>query len=173
MKNHTNQNDIVADYYTRFYEDIKNFVGSKLHYADETEDIVQNTFVRLLQMKQMITPATLRSLVYTIANNLILDYWRHKKKAEEYEHFIRKADWTGKWSVDGESVYSATEIERLLEHSIALLSPKQRSVYRLNLYDGLQVSEIAQKMNYNYKYTENHLGKARKVVRNYLKEMLA
>ncbi len=165
--------NIIASYYTCHYEELKNYVGSRLQYSAETEDLVQNVFVRLLQMKQMITPVTLPSLTYTIAHNLISDYWRHKKKTEEYEHFIKKSNTVGKHAIDGESVYSTIEIEELLEHGIAQLNKKERIVYRMNLFDGLKVSEIAQKTDSSYKSTENHLGRARKVVRNYIMKMLA
>ncbi len=173
MEKQKRKNSILADYYRCHYEELKNFVASRLLYSAETEDLVQNVFVRLLQMEQMITPVTLPSLTYTIARNLILDYWRHKKKTEEYEHYIKKSDSTGKLTIDGESVYSAVEIEELLEHGIAQLNRQERTIYRMNLFDGMKVSEIALKTETNYKSTENHLGRARKVVRNYMTKMLA
>ncbi len=166
-------NSIVADYYDRHYEELKNFVATRVLYSAETEDLVQNIFMRLLQMDEMIVPLTLPSLIYTTARNLIQDYWRRRKKAEEYEHYIKKADTTGKLFIDGESVYSAVEIEELLEQGIAQLSKKQRTIYSLNIYDGLKTSEIALKMKTNYKSAENHLGRARKAVRNYMRQMLA
>lgn len=167
------KNSMLADYYVCHYEELKNFVASRLLYSAETEDLVQNIFVRLLQMEQMITPETLPSLTYTIARNLILDYWRRRKKAEKYEHFIKNTDTACKYAVDGESVYSAVEIEKLLENGIALLNRNERTIYRMNVYEGMKVSEIAQKAELDYKCTENHLGRARKVVRSYMTKMLA
>ena len=38
----------------------------------------QNIFLRLLQMDKMISSVTLPCLVYTVARNLICDYWRHR-----------------------------------------------------------------------------------------------
>ena len=81
---------IIADYYTFHYEELLAFVASRLHvYSDEAEDIVQNVFLRLLQTDKMITPITLPCLVYTMARHLICDFWRHRKRVEEHEHFIQ------------------------------------------------------------------------------------
>lgn len=173
MEQNESKRSIIADYYIYHYEDLRSFVASRLLFADEAEDIVQNVFVRLLQMDKMITPITLPCLVYTMAKNLIFDYWRHKKKVEEYEHILSKSDWQPRYAVDTESVYSAQEIHEILERGIARLSDKQNKVYRLNIYEGMQVKEISSCLDIHYKNVENRLGTARKLVRSYVKRMLA
>ena len=56
----TNSNySIIADYYSEHYNELKLYVMSRSLPADEAEDIVQNTFVRLLRGDKMITPVTL------------------------------------------------------------------------------------------------------------------
>ena len=60
----TNLNySIIADYYSEHYNELKLYVMSRSLPADEAEDIVQNTFVRLLQGDKMITPVTLPCFV--------------------------------------------------------------------------------------------------------------
>ena len=171
--NNESKYSIVAAYYAEHYDEIKSFVYSRTSHSAEAEDIVQNLFVRLLRLNKMITPITLPCLVYTMARNLIIDYWRCKKYREEYEHFISKGDWQSKYVEDTESIYSVHEIEMYLEKSMAHLSEKQSRVVRMNLIDGMQVGEIARKLDINYKNTENQLGAARKVVRNYMRMVYA
>ena len=172
MEQIESKHSVIAEYYTEHYAELKAFVASRLLFAEDAEDIVQNIFVRLLQMDKMITPITLPCLVYTIARNLIFDYWRHKRKVEEYEHIIQKGDWTSQYAEDVESIYSAHEVEKKLEQSIARLSSKQSKIYRLHIYEGMQVSEIAEKLSLKYKNVEYCLGSARKEVRNYMKKMM-
>lgn len=173
MEQKESKHSIIAEYYTDHYDELKSYVASRLLYASEAEDVVQNVFVRLLQINKMITRITLPCLVYTIAKNLITDYWRHKNKVEEHEHYIRKCDCMSRYVEDGESVYSALEINEILERGIARLTPNQSKVYRMNIYDGMQVSEIAKTLHLNYKNAENRLGTARKEVRNYVRRVLA
>ena len=101
---------IIADYYTNHYDELKKFVISRLQVVDEAEDIVQDIFVRLLQSDQMISPVTLPCLVYTMARNKIVDYWRCRQQYEKYEHFIRKGSWINRSSEGVESVFSAREV---------------------------------------------------------------
>lgn len=172
MEQIESKHSVIAEYYTAHYDELQRFVASRLLFAEDAEDIVQNIFVRLLQMDKMITPVTLPCLVYTVARNLIFDYWRHKRKVEEYEHVIQKSDLFQRSAENVESVYSAHEVERELERSIARLSQKQAKIYRLHIYEGMQVSEIAEKLSLKYKNVEYCLGSARKEVRTYMKKVV-
>lgn len=79
---------MIADYYSHHYDEVLGFVSKRMMYAEGAEDIVQNVFMRLLRTDKMITPITLPCLVYTTARNLLIDYWRHRRSVEVYEHFI-------------------------------------------------------------------------------------
>lgn len=171
MKKPQSEFDIIADYYTEHFDELKAFVAKRILYADGAEDIVQNVFLRLLSSDKMITPITMPSLVYTVARNLIYDYWRHRRSVEEYEHYLAVSPNGG--HNDVYSVYSANEINEILERGISRLTDKQRVVYRMNIYDGLKVSEISDRLNMNYKNVENRLGSARKEIRHFMERMLA
>lgn len=171
MGNLKNDFTVIADFYTCHYKEIVAFVSSRILNNDEAEDIVQNVFMRLLNTDKMITVVTLPNLVYTIARNLIYDYWRHRKFVDEYEHYImyrmqQERD-------NSMSVYSIKEISELLEHGIAKLADKQQVIYKMSIYGGLKISEISDTLNINYKSAENRLGLARKEIRRYMARMLA
>ena len=171
MEKPDNNYRYIAEYYSMHRDELCAFAAGRLKYAYEAEDIVQNVFLRLLSTDKMITPVTLPCLVYTIARNLIYDNWRRHKSADEYEHVLAA---TAKVNPhDGESVYSVSELHRLLEQGMARLSDRQREVYRMNLIDGMKVSEISMKLNIGYKSAEHRLGEARKEVREYFARMLA
>lgn len=164
---------IIADYYANHYDELKEFVISRLQVVDEAEDIVQDIFVRLLQSDQMILPVTLPCLVYTMARNKVIDYWRCRQQHEKYEHFIRKCSWINSSSEGVESIFSAREVNEILERGIAQLTESQRSVYRLNLYEDMPVRQIAVVLNLKYKQAEKKLGVARKKVRGFVEKALA
>lgn len=164
---------IIADYYANHYDELKEFVISRLQVVDEAEDIVQDIFVRLLQSDQMISPVTLPCLVYTMARNKVIDYWRCRQQYEKYEHFIRKGSWINSSSEGVESIFSAREVNEILERGIAQLTESQRSVYRLNLYEDMPVRQIAVVLNLKYKQAEKKLGVARKKVRGFVEKALA
>ena len=158
---------LIETYYTEHRDELLAFVGSRLGGSVESEDIVQNIFVRLLTTDKMITPITLPALVYTIARNLITDYYRRRNTYEEFEHFIKGSSEEGD---SMESVISAKELTALLERSLARVPENCREVYRLHIYGGMKVSEISQALGEGYKSVEHRLGSAKKVVRQYLRK---
>jgi RNA polymerase sigma-70 factor (ECF subfamily) len=160
-------NNLIETYYTDHRDELLAFVSSRLGGSEESEDIVQNVFLRLLTTDKMITEITLPALVYTITRNLITDYYRRRHTYEAFEHFIK-----GSSEEDDsmESVFSARELTELLERGLVRVPENCREVYRLHIYGGMKVSEISQAIGEGYKSVEHRLGTARKAVRQYLRK---
>lgn len=173
MEQMESKHGMIAKFYTEHYDELKSFVASRLQFADEVEDIVQNVYLRLLQLDQMITSNTLHSLVFTIANNMIKDYWRRKKCYDKFVHFVTTTNWCCKTQPDVSSVYSVQEVHEILERGIARLADNQSRIYRMSIFEGKRVGEIAKELNLNYKCAEQRLGAARKEMRSYMKKALA
>ena len=159
--------NLIETYYTNHRDELLAFVSSRLGGSEESEDIVQNVFLRLLTSDKMITPITLPALVYTMTRNLISDYYRRRHAYEEFEHFIKG----GSDEVDSmESVFSATELTELMERGLARIPENCREIYRMHIYGGMKVSEISLTLGEGYKSVEHRLGTARKAVRQYLRK---
>ncbi len=159
----------IRNFYTEHYTDLHTYVNSKVRNAVLSDDIVQNVFIRLLSFDGIVDVKTIPGLVYTTARNLICDHYRHKKFKDEYAGYICSLPDTELCNVADEC--DADELRRLLESGIARLNEKQRVIYRMNVYDGLPVSEISKTLNMNYKSVENRLGSARKEMRKYMTRM--
>ena len=163
---------LITDYYRLHVGEVKAFVLKRMDYSAESEDIVHDIFLKLLESDKIVSAVTLPCLVYTMARNMIYDYLRHRAVGEVSEHYIHKV--SGKLGEAGcSSVYSAVDICEILERGMARLSAGQRSIYRMNVVEGMQVSEISECLHENYKSGENRLGIARKMMRMYMRRMLA
>lgn len=154
---------LITEYYISHRDELLAFVSSRLRGSDFAEDIVQNVFLKLLTTDKMISEVTLPSLVYTIARNLITDYYRRHTNYEEYEHYIKSQGLSSQ-----ESVFSVREITERLERGLARLPENCREIYRMHIYGGMKVSEISQELGEGYKSVEHRLGFARKAMRQYL-----
>ena len=159
-------NNLIETYYRSHRDELLAFVGSRLGGIVEAEDIVQNVFVRLLTTDKMITEVTLPALTYTIARNLISDYYRRRNTYEEFEHYIKRSSDTGS---SMESVFSAMELTGLMERGLARVPENCREIYRMHIYGGMKVGEISQALGEGYKSVEHRLGAARKALRSFLK----
>ena len=158
--------NLIETYYRNHRDELLAFVSSRLGGAVEAEDIVQNVFLRLLTTDKMITEITLPALTYTIARNLISDYYRRRNTYEEFEHYIKRSsdDYSSM-----ESVFSAKELTELLERGLARIPENFREIYRMHIYGGMKVGEISQTLGEGYKSVEHRLGVARKALRSFLK----
>ena len=160
--------NLIETYYRDHRDELLAFVSSRLGGAVEVEDIVQNVFLRLLTTDKMITEITLPALTYTIARNLISDYYRRRNTYEEFEHYIKRSsdDYSSMESM--ESVISAKELTELLERGLARVTENCREIYRMHIYGGMKVGEISQTLGEGYKSVEHRLGAARKALRSFL-----
>lgn len=156
----------LADYYTQHRNEIVSFVAVRVGDADVAQDIVQDVFVRLLCSDKLISDTTLPALVFTMARNAVIDWFRHRRIREEYEHYIIG---TGDTSESMESVISTRELMERLERTLARLAPECRDVYQLHIYGGMQVSQIAEETHQPYRAVEYRLGQARREVRRQLR----
>lgn len=164
-----NNNVHIINYYTLHRGEIIDFIAVRISDADEAQDMVQDIFLRLLRGHRLITPQTLPCLIYTMARHAVVDYHRRRHAYEAYEHNIKRMDSTQ----EIESVISAQQLMERLERSLARLPETCAKIYRLHIYDGLKVSDIAKELSLPYKQVENRLGQARKYVRQRLHGKIA
>ena len=160
-----NNNQLISNYYAAHRDEIVLFIAVRIADANEAQDQVQDIFLRLLRGHQLITPQTLPYLVYTMARHSVSDYYRRRHVHEEYEHYLKNTDTTG----EIESIISASQLMERMERSLARLPEACGRIYRLHIYDGLKVSDIAKQLELPYKQVENRLGQARRYVRQQLK----
>jgi RNA polymerase sigma-70 factor (ECF subfamily) len=164
-------NQLLSNYYSMHRDELVSFIAVRTVDAIEAEDIVQDIFLRLLRGQHLITPQTLPSLLHTMARHAVCDYYRRRHVHEEYEHYIQTSDFSCQTSDDSvESVFSAHQLMERMERSLARLPKACCEIYRLHIYDGMKVSDIAQELSLPYKQVENRLGQARKAVRQQLRK---
>lgn len=166
-----NQEQIISDYYIQHRKELIAFVTRSISDSLLAEDIVQDVFIRLLQIDKMITEITMPALVYKITRNLIFDYQRRKYHEIEYIKVAKK--FNNKDNVN-QFVYSVSDVTEFFERGVVtLLTNNQQQVYLMNVVDGMKISNIADTLGENYKTIEGRLGQARKKMREYMKQMLA
>lgn len=160
-----NKQSLISNYYSAHRDELLAYASSRLGDRDEAEDIVQNTFLRILTTNKMLTEQALPALVYTVCRNLVNDYFRRRASRFEYEHYIQCA---GIGNSSMESVFFAADIVEQMERGLARIPENCRKIYRMHILGGMRVSEISAETGENYKTVENRLGLARREMRHYL-----
>lgn len=160
-----NKQSLISNYYSAHRDELLAYASTRLGDRDEAEDIVQNTFLRILTTNKMLTEQALPALVYTVCRNLVNDYFRRRAFRFEYEHYIQC---TGIGNSSMESVFFAADIVEQMERGLARIPENCRKIYRMHILGGMRVSEISAETGEKYKTVENRLGLARREMRHYL-----
>jgi len=160
---------LIAEYYTQHRSALLAYASSRLGDQDEAEDLVQDTYVRLLTSDKLLTEQTLPALVFTICRNLINDRFRRRAFRYEYQHYIQATE-DGKTSM--ESAIFAADILRRMERGLARMPEQCRTIYSMHILGGMRVSEISAETGEKYKTVENRLGQARRQMRQLLRAVV-
>ena len=164
-----NKNQLISNYYSLHRDELLAYASTRLGDHDEAEDLVQNSFLRILTTDKMLTEQTLPALVFTVCRNLVNDYFRRRAFRHEYEHYLRGSKDGG---MSMESVFYAADIVAAMERGMIRIPENCRNIYRMHILEGMRVSEISEQTGEKYKTVENRLGLARKQMRNYLRAVV-
>lgn len=123
----------------------------------QAEDIVQEVFMRLYRKKRYWKPSSTKftTLLFRITYLVSLKATRHKKKHIPLEHSDDLAS--------PESLVSDASHD--LERMLTLLSPHQRAVIILRLFEGLSTAETAHVLGCREGTVKSHLFRAVQTLR--------
>ncbi len=163
-------NELVNRYKDRLVNFIFRYTGNK----EESEDLAQDTFLRLYKSKHLyVEIAKFSTWFYTIALNLTRTYMNKKNKMKTtsisnyYDDEEKDYELTSGYILPDDSANAATEGE-IIQNAISSLNPKFREVIILRDIQDLDYEEIS-------KITSLPLGTVKSRInrgRECLKEML-
>jgi RNA polymerase sigma-70 factor (ECF subfamily) len=146
----TGDPDAWGQIYRRFSGPVYGFFVHQVHDPGVAEDLTASVFVEAIQAASRFNGslAALRSWIFRIARNDLIDYWRHARRVQsEAIDDVADADLARAIPVDdpADTAISSVNRGRLLA-SIHRLSPEQRQVVLLRLAGDLSSAEIAKVM---------------------------
>ena len=139
MDQHTLKSRFLSAY-DQYADPIYRFCFMKTSNADLAEDLTQDSFMRLWQkMREGVEITNERALLYTIARNLVIDWYRKKKEQSLDALMDAGADFAGEGK---ERTLVFAETEEALA-AIEKLDESAREVLLLRFVEGYSPREIA------------------------------
>lgn len=160
----------LTETYTTYRPLVVRYIYRKLNGCMETEDLVQDAFLRLLEYRSMLRPETVRSFLYTIVRNLVTDYLRRHYKKQEVMACM--CEGLSASVEDMESAVMAKDLFCQEKKRVNQLSPKVRAVYSMSRFEEKTTSEIAEELNIPKRTVEGYLLIGRKSVREYMRQCI-
>ncbi len=159
------KNDL-KEVYDQYFESLRGFLYYKTGDIDLSEDLVQEVFIKVWEKRDSIKKDTIKSLLYTIANNLMINHFKHKQVVMNHQGDVIAQNRTELNSP--QFVLEGKEFEEKLNAVIQSLPEGCREVFLMNRIDKLKYEEIADRLELSVKAIEKRMSKAIGIIREQL-----
>jgi len=153
---------------------IFNYINSKTLDSQISNDILQETFIKvfkLIRKGSYIEQGKFVPWVIRISHNLVMDYYRNKKRSKIiYEKDMKYSFLNVDHEKDfqTERIISDKTLSKTLKDMIDKLPESQKEIVRLRFYENFSFKEIAEMNNISI---NTALGRVRYSINNLRKEM--
>lgn len=163
-------NELIARIFADQRQSVFFYVYKKIGKKEDSEDLVQDAYLRLLEYRTMLRPDTVKYFLFTIVRNLVIDYFRRFYKRQEVVDFLQEFSQTK--TMESDSPVIIKDLQKQEWNRVRLLPRQRRKIYVMNRFEGKNLSEIASELHLSQRTVENHLFISRKEVRMYMKQCI-
>ena len=161
---------LIAEAYIEYRDALVNYVFWRINDYEEASDLVQDVFLRLLSY-DLVTRDMLKSLCYTVANNLVVDYLRrHYKRQEVMAYALRMEQ--AREVVTPEEETSCRNLAEMEHKLMQVLSSAAGRVYQLTRMEEMKTDDIASLLQVSKRTVESHQLNARKRMREMFRAII-
>jgi RNA polymerase sigma-70 factor, ECF subfamily len=154
-----NEGDIVAfdAIYARYCHRLYGFVFRYLKNREDTEEIVQEVFLKIWEARQRIDSySSFDSFIFTIAYNSTITLLRKRITEQKYLGNLKlRLEISSTPDLIDEIQFK--ELDERVHTLINRLTPRQQEIFRLSRDERLTHDQIAQKLNISANTVKNHI----------------
>lgn len=150
--------------FDQYFEPIKSFIYYKIGDTAISEDLVQETFIKLWERKEEINKETVKSLLYTISSNLAKNHIKHQNVVFNFANKQKLQS----YSESPQHVLEEAEFNKKLQSAIGSLSEAHRTTFLMNRIEQITYVDIALRLDISVKTVEKRMSIAIKHLHNEL-----
>jgi RNA polymerase sigma factor, sigma-70 family len=151
--------------FDEYYDSIRRFLYFRCGDVDLSEDIAQEAFVKLWDVRDTVRKESTLSLLYTIATNLLNNHHKHQKVVLNFQKNTTTSDIN---TEEADHPMREQEMMERLEKILSDMPEKCRIPFLMNRIEELTYTEIAQRLELSVKAVEKRMKEALDFVRNKL-----
>lgn len=153
--------------YKRYLVRLLNTAFQKTNSRELAQELVQESFMELyLHRHRLEIHTSLQGYLFTILKNKIFNYYRHKQVQKKYRLFVESRG--EQHTMDSGKTLEGKELQDRISALIQQLPAQCRTVFLLSREGSLSNKEIAGQLNISVNTVEQHIRKARRLLRNAL-----
>lgn len=149
-----------------YFDGLRRFLYYKTGDIDLSEDIAQDVFLKVWEKRDMIKKSTVKSLLFTMGNNLLIDYYRNKTTTNKHRSQLQTSLQTENQSPH--FLMEEKEFEDKLNTVLKMIPNGQREVFLMSRIDGLKYEEISTRLGLSIKAVEKRISKAMMIIKENL-----
>jgi RNA polymerase sigma-70 factor (ECF subfamily) len=155
----------IAGIYTEFHQSLLSFVRSKIRSREDAEDILQNIFIKISGNADSLSEKVdLKSWLFTVAKNAVIDYYRIKSKKRDVEF----DDTVSENFVDEGSIDPTKGLDGCVGTMINLLPEEYRTIVTDAEVNGIRQKDLAEKYNMPYPSMRSRVQRGRERLKQLL-----
>ena len=158
---------LIAEIYNAYYTPILKYIKAHTNNHYLSEDLAQNVFVRVLDYKSTLLKETIKSFIYSIAHNIVVDFLRCKMTYNEFcINVFDTIQIPSTEKTDSKVMYG--ELLSIEKQKMSEFPIQRKKVYYMSRYNDFTIADISRDLGISYRTVECHLYTGRKIMREYL-----
>lgn len=147
-----------------YYPRVRSFLYSLTNDEDASDDLAQDTFVRLWTYRESLREVTnLNAYIYRTTKNVLFGYIEERQRTAS---LVSLDDTFTEPSIDEvEAIVYEHELEEALRMAVDAMPAQRRQVYRMSREQGMRLQEIAEALGISKRTVEAHLSTALNTLR--------
>ncbi len=147
----------------RYYRPLLSFFRKRTHNTADTQDLVQQVFLRLAQNSEQTAIENPDAYIFQTASNTLKDHYRRNSVRDRFANILLEDSGTtydSRSDLSPERVLQAREEVSLVAAALRQLPERTRDIFMLRCFEGLKHAEIARLQGLSVRAVEKHFAKA-------------
>lgn len=163
------KSELITMAYKSYYDNVHKYIWSKVESYELASDLTQDVFMRLLNHANMLRQETIKSLIFTIARNIIVDYKRRFTKNLDFLSY--NYDIVSKQSYSADETTIVNDLQNLEKNIINRFPTLRRTIYCMYHHEDMTPMEISEALNMDRHIVYDHLFVGKKIVREHFRKI--
>lgn len=149
----------LLETFDRHVPGLRTFIRGYFPRAEDTEDILQEVFLRAFRQEQRTTIFFYKAFLYKVARNVCInELGKARRKMESSAEDLGGPDvFVDGSHVDGDARLESRRKLALLAEAVETLPPKCRRVFIMRKVDGMRINDIARELGISSSAVEKHV----------------
>lgn len=168
----------ITTIFNMYYKQIFNYILNNIHKREISEEITQDVFLKVYEHinNYDVDKASLKTWIFRIANNKVIDYWRSLENRtkdlktnisdfqdENGKEFFQIAD-----NSDIETYTNGIEINEAVSIALLNLKPEYKRIAELCFIEGKKYNEISEILNIPMGTVKGNINRVRAMLQEQL-----